>query len=99
MSGSSKTVVDTNGDTVPMIGFPYFLLCYHGLADDSNSGGGQGGGGPPGGMAAQTVYAHMPELIEEPRLPTNITGLLFDTSWMLLLIIGAAFSHGQRKNR
>jgi len=101
LSGSSKTVVDTNGDTVPMIGFPYFLLCYHGIADDSNAGGGQGGGGggPPGGMSTQTVYAHMPELIEEPRLPTNITGLLFDTSWMVLLIIGAAFAHGQRKNR
>ena len=36
-------VVNTDGDTVPMIGFPYFLLCYHGVADmsNANSGGGQ----------------------------------------------------------
>ena len=30
-----------------MIGFPYFLLCYHGIANvnEQTSGGGQGGGG------------------------------------------------------
>ena len=31
LSGSSKTVVNTDGNTVGMIGF-HFLLCYHGEA-------------------------------------------------------------------
>ncbi len=103
LSGSSKTVVDTNGDTVPMIGFPYFLLCYHGIADDSNAGGGQGGGGgggggPPGGNAAQTLYSHMPELFDSAEEKVDIRGLLWNTTWILLVIIGAAFVRGNRNN-
>ena len=49
MSGDPTLVTDTDGNQVSMIGFPYFLLCYHGIADtDSQSGdGGQGGGGDP----------------------------------------------------
>ena len=98
LSGSSSTVVDTNGDTVPMIGFPYFLLCYHGIADDSNAGGGQGGGGPPGGNAAQTLYSHMPELFDSVEDRVDIQGLLWNTTWILLVVIGAAFVRGQRSN-
>jgi len=53
LSGSSKLVTDTNGNQVSMIGMPYFLLCYHGVADldaqPSNGQGGGGGGGPGGG--------------------------------------------------
>lgn len=47
LSGDPTLVSDTNGDQVAMIGFPYFLLCYHGIAnlDEQISGGGQGGGG------------------------------------------------------
>ena len=50
-----------------MIGFPYFLLCYHGVADINGQdlGGGQGGGGPPGGQSGTTYgYGFMPENIE-----------------------------------
>ena len=103
LSGSSSTVVDTNGDTVPMIGFPYFLLCYHGIADDSNAGGGQGGGGgggggPPGGNAAQTLYSHMPELFDSVEDRIDVRGLLWNTTWIFLVIIGAAFVRGNRNN-
>ena len=77
LSGSPTLVTDTNGDQVGMIGFPYFLLCYHGVADiDSQSvGGGQGGGppggggGPPGQNGVQYGYGFMPEKIEwEPPM-------------------------------
>jgi hypothetical protein len=36
-----------------MIGFPYFLICYHGVADVSGQslGGGQGPGPGPGGRS------------------------------------------------
>ena len=33
LSGSTDLVTDTDGNDVAMIGFPYFLLCYHGVAD------------------------------------------------------------------
>ena len=48
LSGDPTLVTDTDGNQVSMIGFPYFLLCYHGIADtDSQSGdGGQGGEEP-----------------------------------------------------
>jgi hypothetical protein len=47
VSGSPTSVSDTNGNTVGMIGFPYFLICYHGVADVSGQSLG-GGQGPPG---------------------------------------------------
>jgi len=49
LSGDPTLVTDTDGNQVAMIGFPYFLLCYHGVAnvDAQNSGGGQGGGDDP----------------------------------------------------
>ena len=72
LSGSPTLVTDTNGDQVGMIGFPYFLLCYHGVADlDSQSvGGGQGGppggggGGAPGQNGIEYGYGFMPENID-----------------------------------
>jgi hypothetical protein len=94
LSGSTTTVTDTNGDTVPMIGFPYFQLCYHGIADtDSNAGGGQGGGGGgggggPGGFAAQTIYSHMPELLSEESESSDFMGLFWDVTWIWLAIVG-----------
>ena len=94
LSGSSKTVVDTDGNTVPMVGFPYFLLCYIGHADDSNGGGGQGGGGM--GPQARSVYEHMPELIHTPTDLSDATSFLWNTTWILLLLIGVAFTR-QRK--
>ena len=47
LSGDPTLVTDTDGNQVAMIGFPYFLLCYHGIANvnEQTSGGGQGGGG------------------------------------------------------
>ncbi|GIR33971.1 MAG: hypothetical protein CM15mP47_1970 [Methanobacteriota archaeon] len=66
LSGSSKTVINTDGDTVGMIGFPYFLLCYHGEADMSNANSGGGGGGG-GGFQSMTLYEYHPEpqLVDE----------------------------------
>jgi hypothetical protein len=53
ISGSPTSVTDANGNTVGMIGFPYFLICYHGVADVSSQslGGGQGPGPGPGGRS------------------------------------------------
>jgi len=53
ISGSPTSVTDANGNTVGMIGFPYFLICYHGVADVSGQslGGGQGPGPGPGGRS------------------------------------------------
>ncbi|MBO58471.1 MAG: hypothetical protein CMA77_05700 [Euryarchaeota archaeon] len=51
LSASPLLVTDTNNNQVSMIGFPYFLMCYHGVADlDSqpSAGGGQGQGPGPG---------------------------------------------------
>ena len=102
ISGSSKTVVNTDGDTVPMIGFPYFLLCYHGVADMSNAnsgggGGGGGGGGPPGGQA-MVLYEHMPELLEETRdLNFDFKKLLWNSSYLWLAIIGLVLFFHKRK--
>jgi hypothetical protein len=96
LSGSSKTVVDTDGNTVPMVGFPYFLLCYIGHADDSNGGGGQGGGGM--GPQARSVYEHMPELIHTPMSPLEVNSLLWDTTWILLLLIGVAFTRQKKQS-
>ena len=64
-------MTDTNGQQVGMIGFPYFLLCYHGIAniDGQDLGGGQGGppggGGGPGGQSnVEYGYGFMPENID-----------------------------------
>ncbi|MBQ70996.1 MAG: hypothetical protein CMA65_05870 [Euryarchaeota archaeon] len=99
LSGSPTMVTDTNGQTVGMIGFPYFLLCYHGVADVAaqNVGGGQGGGpgggggggggGPPGGQAI-IFYEHMPELIENvDSMDVNGNELLWNSSFVLIGII------------
>jgi len=47
LSGDPTMITDTEGNQVAMIGFPYFLLCYRGVADadGQTAGGGQGGGG------------------------------------------------------
>tara|TARA_B100001093_G_scaffold2499_4_gene2512 strand:+ start:5442 stop:8339 length:2898 start_codon:yes stop_codon:yes gene_type:complete len=91
LSGSTKTVVDTNGDTQPMIGFPYFLLCYHGIADDSNAGGGQGGGGGGGGFIAQTIYQHMPEVLEDNSDERSVLALLSNSTWVWVMMIGTLY--------
>tara|TARA_B110000444_G_scaffold60463_1_gene56430 strand:+ start:77031 stop:79952 length:2922 start_codon:yes stop_codon:yes gene_type:complete len=102
LSGSPTMVTDTNGQTVGMIGFPYFLLCYHGIADVAGQdvGGGQGGGGgggPPGGNAAQTLYSHMPGLIDSDEERNNLQAVLWNSTWILFILIGAAFYRGYRK--
>jgi len=77
LSGSPLLVTDQNNNQVSMIGFPYFLMCYHGVADvdGQQSGGGQGGppggGGGPGPGQSDTTYGYgfMPENIEwEPPM-------------------------------
>ena len=72
LSGSPLLVTDQSNNQVAMIGFPYFLMCYHGIADvdGQQSGGGQGGppggGGGPGPGQSDTTYGYgfMPENID-----------------------------------
>ena len=99
LSGSSKLVTNTDGNQVPMIGMPYFLLCYHGVADldaqpSNGQGGGGGGGGPGGGgggpRTTQTMvlYEHMPELLEETEnLDVNGQELLWNSSFIWIGIV------------
>ena len=96
LSGSTKLVTDTDGNQVAMIGMPYFLLCYHGVADlaaqpsNGQGGGGGGGGGPPGPPGGQTIilYEHMPELLENvDNLDVSGQELLWNSSFVLIGII------------
>ena len=100
LSGSPLLVTDTNNDQVSMIGFPYFLMCYHGIADvDSQPSSGQGGPGPPPGIvyASGTLYEFQPELIEERNI-FNIQSSDGSEQWLnisgilLALVILMAFS-------
>ncbi len=94
LSGSSKTVVNTDGDTVEMIGFPYFLLCYHGEADmsNANSGGGGGGGraGDGGGFQSMTLYEYHPEpqLVDEEK--PQIEYLIMSYGFILFALFATA---------
>ena len=63
LSGSSQTHVDTDGNTVDMIGFPYFLLCYRGEATGDIEGG--GGQGPPGGGPGGRSYEYNAQALGE----------------------------------
>ncbi|MBT4059092.1 MAG: YHYH protein [Euryarchaeota archaeon] len=88
LSGSSKLVTDTNGAQVDMIGMPYFLLCYHGVADlDAQPSGGQGPPGP-GGRSYEfntvALYNYQPNIIE-PQEDESIS-LLLDFSVTMVLI-------------
>lgn len=95
LSASGKTVVNTDSQTGPMIGFPYFLLCYHAEADMSNANaGGGGGGGPggggggPGGFGAQVLYTNAPEVTSDP---TGLGELFWDFSWLWLTLLAVGF--------
>ena len=91
ISASTKTVVNTDSQTVPMIGFPYFLLCYHGEADMSNAdagGPGGGGGGGPGGFGAQVLYTNAPDSVDES---STIGDVFWDFSWLWVTLLGAGF--------
>ena len=97
LSGSPSMVTDTNGQTVGMIGFPYFLLCYHGIADVASQdvgggqgGGGQGGGGPGGGGGGPPgggtiLYSFTPE-IDYLRDYYEIEEVLVDAGFSLLIL-------------
>lgn len=97
-SGSPTMVTDTNGQSVGMIGFPYFLLCYHGIADvnaqdvGGGQGGGPGGGGPGGGGpgGGATLYSITPEidyLTERYEVEEMIVH--FGLTVLILALIGA----------
>jgi hypothetical protein len=103
LSGSTKLVTDTDGNQAPMIGMPYFLLCYHGVADvDAQPSGGQGppgggGGPPPGGAAIQTLYQHLPELLEQGADENNISGeqitaAIIEFSWLWLSLVAVIYA-------
>ena len=90
VSGSPTTVTDTNGNTVGMIGFPYFLICYHGVADVSSQslGGGQGPGPGPGGRSYEfntEVLGYNVVDIEQPIVDETVP-MWVDLSVTLTLI-------------
>ena len=97
-------VTDTNGQTVGMIGFPYFLLCYHGVADvdgqdvggsQGGGGGGGGGGGPPGGGAI--LYSFTPGidyLVDQYEIEEILVDVSF--SLLFLALIGAGLKRRKK---
>mgnify|MGYP001395798211 FL=1 len=105
LSGSPTMVTDTNGQTIGMIGFPYFLLCYHGVADVASQdvGGGQGGGGGPGGGGGgppgggAILYSFAPEmdyLIDHYEIEEFIVDVSF--SILFLALIGAGIKRRKK---
>ena len=88
VSGSPTSVTDTNGNTVGMIGFPYFLICYHGVADVSGQSLG-GGQGPPGpGRSYEfngEVLGHHAVYVEHP-IEDKTVPMLVDLTVTLTLI-------------
>ena len=112
LSGSPLLVTDTNNNQVSMIGFPYFLMCYHGVADvdGQQSGGGQGGppgggGGGPGPGQSDTTYGYgfMPENIEwePPMAGLGIAPSLMEVvhGLLFLAVIIASSLKIRRKSR
>jgi hypothetical protein len=95
-----------------MIGMPYFLLCYHGVADldaqpsngqggggggGGGGGPGGGGGGPPGGQA-MILYEHMPELLDDTReLNFDFEEIIWDSSFIWIGIIALIFLRRRSK--
>ena len=74
-----------------MIGFPYFLLCYHGEADMSNANsGGGGGGGGGGGFQSMTLYEYHPEpqLVDEQN--PQIEYLIMSYGFILFALFATA---------
>ena len=92
LSGSPTPVTDTNGNTVGMIGFPYFLICYHGVADVSGQslGGGQGPPGP-GGRSYEyntmALYNSEPVHIETENTEQIPIWIDFSVTMLLLAIL------------
>ncbi|MEE2747102.1 MAG: YHYH protein [Candidatus Thermoplasmatota archaeon] len=98
LSGSPLLVTDQSNNQVAMIGFPYFLMCYHGIADvdGQQSGGGQGGppggggggGGGPGAGQSDTIYGYgfMPENIDSkpPKAGLSLVPSLMEVAQGLL---------------
>lgn len=96
LSASDKMVTSTDGSSGPMIGFPYFLLCYHGEADMTNAdSGGPGGGGGPGGFGAQVLYTNAP-LLESASDEMDFGSFFLDFSWVWLTVL--AFTLMRRRN-
>ena len=97
LSGSPTMVTDTNGQTVGMIGFPYFLLCYHGIADvdaqdvgggqGGGPGGGQGGGGPGNGAILYSIAPEVNYLTERYEAEEVIVHV--GLTVVILALIGA----------
>jgi hypothetical protein len=94
MSGSPSLVTNTDGVNVAMIGFPYFLLCYHGVADidGQDVGGGQGGGpGPPPQMMHASIGMYSLSPMEDGGTdifnPLSFVNLL-DFAILLIVVIG-----------
>jgi len=50
-----------------------------------------GGGGPPGANAAQTLYTHMPELLDAVESNEENAGYLWNASCAFLALAGIAF--------
>jgi len=96
LSGSALMVEDTNGDDVAMIGFPYFLLCYHGVADVDGQEMGGGQGPPPQGMSSAMMSG-----FDGPRPIVDKLqefASLFSHSIMILIILGTALIQQRNNN-
>ena len=99
LSGSTNTHVDTDGTTVPMVGFPYFQICYYGEATGGPKGGGGGGPGPgPGGAMLQAF----PDLLLDEEGKSllngeNIGAMLIQSAWLWISLIALAYAGYRRR--
>jgi hypothetical protein len=86
-----------------MIGMPYFLLCYHGVADlDAQPSGGQGGPPGPGGRSYEyntmALYNSEPVHIETENTEQIPIWIDFSVTMLLLAILfgGGSVITGRR---
>jgi hypothetical protein len=99
LSGSTNTHVDTDGTTVPMVGFPYFQICYYGQATGGPKGGGGGGPGPgPGGAMLQAF----PDILLDEEGKSllngeNIGAMLIQSAWLWIALIALAYAGYRRR--
>ena len=103
VSGSPTAVTDTNGNTVGMIGFPYFLLCYHGVADVSSQslGGGQGPGPGPGGRSyefnAEVLGYDVVDVEQQIEVETVPMWVDLSITLTLMALLFSGFGSSRRK--
>ena len=88
LSASPDTHVDTDGNTVPMIGFPYFQMCYHGDATGGPKG--SAGQGPPPRASGEVAPLHSMEM-------PGLSGLMQGLVWLAILIALTRWNSSQNE--